>query len=174
VRKAENIDVAVIGQNTSTTAPNRDELFARVRAGEGTFERFFQGREEIVHTQQGPLREYYNQLQALLQQPGLSAREQRELEGRRDQTIRTIFYNSHIRHHFQEHYGETLRAGYNSLGITPPNFANLSRRDALASVASVREHINNLPNPPAASRELLHILNGLWNLDSQVIPETWI
>ncbi|MCB9638226.1 MAG: hypothetical protein H6727_04865 [Myxococcales bacterium] len=174
IRKAENLDVAVVGKDIPLSAQSMAQLYELVRSGEGMFENYFQGREEVTNTQQGPLRTYYNQLQALLQQPGLSSLEQIELGARRDQTIRTLFYDSHIRHQFQETYGDGIREGYASLGLPAPNFARLSREDALESIRAIRDHISGLRNTPPAAREMMYVLNGLWNLDSQTIPETWI
>ena len=174
IRKADNLDVAVVGKDIPIAGRSMAQLYELVRSGEDVFERFFQGRENITHTQQGPLREYYNHLQALLQQPGLSNIERNELEQRRDQTIRTIFYDSHIRGHFQNHYGDAIREGYGALGLPAPNFARLSREDALESIRAIRDHIGGLRDVPAPARDMLYSLNGLWNLDSRTIPETWI
>ncbi len=174
VRKAENLDVAVVGRDIPLSGQSMAQLYELVRSNEATFERFFQGQEEVTNSQQGPLRTYYNQLQALLQQPGLSNIERTELEARRDQTIRTLFYNSHIRGHFQEQYGDAIRQGYAALGLPAPNFSRLSREDALESIRSIRDHISGLRDTPAPARDMLYILNGLWNLDAQTIPENWI
>ncbi len=174
VRKAENLDVAVVGQDIPLSGQSMAQLYELVRSNEGTFERFFQGQENVTNAQQGPLRAYYNQLQALLQHPGLSNIERTELEARRDQTIRTLFYDSHIRGHFQEHYGDAIRDGYAALGLPAPNFSRLSREDALESIRAIRDHISGLRDTPAPARDMLYVLNGLWNLDAQTIPENWI
>src|SRR5690606_25492132 len=93
------------------------------------------GDAAVANTQQGPLREYYNSLQRLLQHPGLPAAERPELEGRRDRTIRLIYYSATVAPKFAQCYADQINEGFGAVGMTPPNFATLSRKDALAQIA---------------------------------------
>lgn len=170
-RKAENIDAGTINRITTDNG-DLNVLRAQVAGGEETFTSFFSGAEVIQSSQRGPLREYYNQVQALLEQPGIPAEERRELEARRDQTIRTLYYGSHISHRFQEAHEHAIQEGFSAMGMTAPNFAEISRSEALELIRDFRDQVNE--GSPAVAKDLVPLLNGLWNLDSRTIPETWI
>lgn len=172
-RKAENITTTTY-QGSTYNGPALEQLQATLQGGEGTFENFFTGQNSVENSQRGPLREYYNDIQAALQHPELPAEQRTELESRRDQTIRTLFYQSHIAHRFDEHYSQQLQSGFSSMGMEVPHFNNMSRQEGLEVIRNFREQVESDPNAPQAAQDLLPTLNGLWNLDSNIIPETWI
>jgi hypothetical protein len=172
VRKAENIDAR--GPGEARVAVPLADLDARVRAQEGTFEAHFKGEQNVTDTQRGPLRDYYNNLQALLQHPGLPEDRRAALEGRRDQTIRALFYDQSIRGRFQTTHGATVAQGYQALGLTAPDFSKLSRAEALASIRGFEAKLAQSGTPPASATAAQALLNGLWNLDSRVIHPNWI
>ncbi|MCK6549613.1 hypothetical protein L6R52_27505 [Myxococcota bacterium] len=172
VRKAENIDARAIDA-TRTTVPLAD-LRARHDALEGAFEPAFLGEQRITDSQRGPLRDYYGAVQNLLQHPDLPAGDRQNLEARRDQTIRTLFYESNVRGRFQETHGATVGAGFEALGLERPDFSKLTRAEAIAAIRAYRVRLDEQPNPPAAATNALELLNGLWNLDPRTIPQAWI
>lgn len=174
IRKSENIDAANVNSTPAASGPSLSELRAEVEQREPAFSRFFTGEQKVQNSQRGPLREYYNHVQNLLQHGDLPATERTELESRRDQTIRVLYYDSHIRHKVESEYGSAIEAGYEALGLDAPHFGELSRGDAMNAIRDFRETLSNTPNAPAAASDLLPTLNGVWNLDPQTIPETWI
>jgi hypothetical protein len=173
VRKAENI-ATTTGTPGAAAGPALADLRATVQAGEQTYQGFFTGQQAVQNTQSGPLRDHYNNLQRLLQHPDLPAPERREVEARRDQTIRLLFYKTNIGPRFEGQYGSSVQAGYRALGMTPPNFSTMSRAEAMASIQEYRNRLAANQDPPTAARNAELALAGLWNLDSRIIPETWI
>lgn len=172
VRKAENIDARAIEASRSTV-PLAD-LRARHDALESAFEPAFMGEQRITDSQRGPLRDYYGAVQNLLQHPDLPADERQKLEARRDQTIRTLFYESNVRGRFQETHGAAVGDGFAALGLERPDFSKLTRSDAIAAIRAYQARLEANPNPPAAATNALELLNGLWNLDPRTIPQAWI
>ncbi len=173
-RKAENIDARTMDGTGVYNGPPLAELRQGINDGEAVYQQYFSGERPVTDRQNGPLRGYYNQIQASLQHPDLPAAERQNLEGTRDQCIRRLFYESHIGHRFQETNASQIQAGYQALGLTPPDFASLSRADAQAKITEFQQKLAGTDNPPAEAQSLLPTLNGLWNLDSQFIPENWI
>ncbi len=149
-----------------------DTLLERVLAGENTFQSFFVGDNVVVSHQQGPLRQYYNNLQALLQSPGLSAAQRSVWEPRLQVTIRLIYFDT-IRARFQQTYASQIAAGYASVGLPVPNFSVMDRKSALASVAAFEAKLAQ--SAPAAATQLRPMLtDGLRALGDVYIPSNWM
>lgn len=172
-RKAENIDAVAVGSPEEIATRSISELQTALQEGEATFANYFTGDSNVVNSQRGELREYYNLIQAGLQHPNIPAEMRNNLESKRDQTIRLLFYNSHIRHRFDEHYKGDIQAGYQSLGLEAPNFSTMTRQQAMHAIDAFRAQAGDGDGNPAAQIALQH-LNGLWNLDSNTIPQNWI
>jgi hypothetical protein len=149
---------------------------ARVTAGEPTYAGHFQGDHAVADTQNGPLRRYYNDVQAALQHTGLPAAERPALELRKEQTIRLLYFTKTVAPNFQKHHAASIAAGYSAVGMTPPDFSTLSRKDALAQIAAFEAKVGQLgASAPAAARSLLGPLtSGLRDLNPAAIPPTWI
>jgi hypothetical protein len=172
MRKAENIFTSS-GDNVVYQGPALSDLQQAVRDGEPAFERHFTGQERVTNAQTGPLRDYYNQLQRLLQHPDLSSWSREDVATRRDQTIRTLFYDTNVAPRFAQTYRSDLAAGYRALGMQVPDFAQLSRGEARQAIEQYRDRLAQ-GGGNAATERTLQLLNGLYNLDTQVIPENWI
>lgn len=172
-RKAENISTTAF-QGSNYNGPGLGELRTNLQSQEGVYESFFNGQTAVENSQRGPLRDYYNDIQDALNHPGLPSTERQGLEERRDQTIRTLFYSSHIAHRFDEAYGSQIQNGFESMGMSVPHFNDMSRQEGMEIIRNFREQVESNPEAPQAAQDLLPTLNGLWNLDPQVIPETWI
>jgi hypothetical protein len=172
VRKADHIDARSIDADRvrRPLAELREEA-ARL---EGDFERAFRGDARIVDPQQGPVRDYYDALQRLLQHPDLPAAEHEALSARRDQTIRMLFYEASVRGRFQETHGAELSAAFRSLGLEPVDFSRLGRGDAMAAIGAYRARMESRGEPSSAAARGLELLNGLWNLDPRTVPQAWI
>jgi hypothetical protein len=173
-RKAENIYVRDVDQAASYSGPPLDQLKDAINRGEPEYQQFFTGERAVENTQSGPLRDYYNQIQAALQHPDLEDWDRRSLSSLRDQCIRRLFYETNIGPRFQQAHGSRIQQGYQALGLPPPDFSRLSRGDALRSIDQFRAKLDQTPGAAAAAHNLLPLLNGLWNLEPQHIPETWI
>lgn len=147
-------------------------LRARIVAAEGTFTSFFAGDSVVVDHQSGPLRQYYDTLQSLLQHDDLPDDERRTRVARADITIRLIYFDS-IRAAFAKQYKNAIAAGYSALGLPIPDFSQLDRKTTLASIAEFEAKVR--PGATAAVTQLRPLLvDGLRDLDGRYIPANWI
>lgn len=176
-RKGENVAVwsAQLGYVDGNPPQPIDDLRRAVSGNEGTFMDFQSGARKVEDTQSGPLREYYNQVQRLLQHPELPASERPALEARRDSTIRLIYYSKTVAGKFNEAHGPAIRDGFSSLGMAVPDFKALSRADAMAQVQAFEQKLASTDPKPAAAQRLLPLLTeGLRDLKPSRIPEGWV
>jgi murein DD-endopeptidase MepM/ murein hydrolase activator NlpD len=176
-RKGENVAVwsSVHGYNDGRPPAPLSEVRQAVQSNQPTFERFKSGQEAVADPQTGALRDFYNQVQRLLQHPELPAAERPSLEAQRDQTIRLLYYSKTVAPKFNEAHGAAIRAGFESLGLPPPVFSTMSRADALAQVAQFEQKLaSTTPRPAAAERLLPLLTEGLRDLKPSRIPEGWV
>ena len=176
MRKGENVTVwsRTRGFDDGKPTATVDEL--RTRRAELTdgFQAAWDGTAEIADTQRGPVRDYYNATQRLIQNPGTPADERKALEGQRDQTIRLIFHGV-VATRFQEAYGAKLDAGFRAVGIDPPpSFKGMTRAQALTAIASFEEKLAAAPSAGPAAQTLAPILRDFKELKPSLIPDTWV
>jgi hypothetical protein len=175
VRKAENIAARSMDEATRTSMAEIEAARELVQRDRNTvFHDYFSGRREVESSQTGPLRDFYNNVQRVLQSPNLDEWDRRSMQRLADQTIRTLFYNSNIRGKFQQEYGAQIAAGYRALGLTPPNFAGLSRAQAREQASIFERAAYNAQerSPEVAAAERL--LRGLDDLDAEIIKREWV
>lgn len=165
VRKAD-----VIYTNGNASSIDLAVLRSEVESRESVFSTHFDGSVVSASSQTGPLREYYNRVQSLLSSPSLSASERATLEGRRDVTIRILYYGSHIAPRFAQEHGAALQAAFQQAGLTAPNFATASRVEVRAALEALQSTTTRTPQIERA----LSLLDGFYNLSSDVVPEGWI
>jgi hypothetical protein len=173
-RKGTNVTIwsRQYGMETVSMDPI-DTLRAYEAADRHVFQEFFDGEQAVASTDSGPLRDYYNEVQALLNHPELPASERPSLEKRRETTVRLIFYLSEVRGRFQEAYASVLKAGYAAAKLDSPNFALLSRKQAIQAIRDFQGKAG--VNPPPAARQALDLLSaGLRDLEARLIPANWI
>jgi len=147
-------------------------LRANEVAGRTTYQDFFAGNQIVAQTDSGPLRDYYNTVQALLNHSDLQAAERPALETKRDTTIRLIFYQKEIRKKFQSTHAAAITAGYQAVGLPVPNFATLDRKQALGVIQDFKAKVGS--SAPAAATTCRRLVEGLRDLDPRIIPTTWI
>lgn len=176
-RKGENVAVWTVehGYNDGRPPAPIAEVREAVTRGQPTYDRFRSGEEKVSDPQTGPLRDFYNQVQRLLQHPELPAAERAPLEAQRDSTIRLLYYSKTVAPKFAEHHASTIRAGFEAVGLTAPDFKTMTRADALASIAQFEEKLaGTTPRPAAAGRLLPLLTDGLRDLKPSQIPEAWV
>ena len=149
-----------------------DTVRAREAADRHIYDEFFAGDQIVVDTDSGLLRDYYNTIQALLNHPLLQAVERPALERKRERTIRLIFYEKEIRKKFQQAYANQISTGFQALALPVPSFASLNRKQAVATILAAQKKA--AARSPAAAKECLRLLQGLYDLDPQIIPLNWI
>jgi murein DD-endopeptidase MepM/ murein hydrolase activator NlpD len=152
---------------------------AETRAGlaylEPVFAQHMRGEVAVDNPQTGPLRDYYDALQMLLQHPELPAEERPALEARRDRTIRLLYYANTVARRFSQHHGDAIRRGYAALGLPTPNLGSMSRAEALGEVERFSARVQAERTPPQEAQVLAALLHsGLVELDPAVIPEGWV
>ena len=136
---------------------------------------YFSGALAVENPQSGDLRYHYNITQRLLQHTDLPESERNEITAHRDSTIRLLYYTKTIAGKFQDYHQEAINAGFSSLGLTSPDFSTLSRQEALAYISDFEQRFQSMRTPPAAAQSLLPLLTGgLRDLNSAIIPSTWI
>ncbi|MGE0706510.1 MAG: SH3 domain-containing protein [Planctomycetota bacterium] len=176
-RKGDNVATwnVVTGYEGDGPLRPREVVEAELAALQPTCDEFDSGARQVQDTQYGPLRDYYSRVQELLGNPASPAAEHPRLEAARDHTIRLIFYEATIRGRFQAVYAADVQAGYAALGLTAPDFATLSRAEALAAIADLEAALGAAsPAPPAAARAVELLQHGLRDLDPFVIPNEWV
>jgi hypothetical protein len=170
--KSDHITIWTADTGFTPKGQAAEVLRREYAAGETTFREHYEGRHPI-DSQQGPLRNYYNIVQSMLASEDVIGDERKALEARRDTTVRLLFYDSHVRHNFAETYGEIVSAGYAAAGRACPDFATLSRADALAEVEAFARAAGAGSN--AETRRALELLRkGLIELSAELIPVGWL
>lgn len=174
MRKGENVTVWTKTRGFDDGKPRAtvDELKQRRTALESGFNDAWAGGP-IPDTQRGPVRDYYNATQRLIQHPDTTPTERKALEAQRDQTIRLIFHGP-VSAKFQEVYGSKLSAGYEALGLPAPDFKSMNRAQALASIQQFEAKLAATPGAGDAATKLAPILRDFAELKSSLIPDNWV
>lgn len=173
-RKGDHVAVWTrLGGLTTGEVNSIEVLRARVAATSDMFETSFDGRAVVVDTGSGPLREYYETLQAMLRHHDLPDTERFTIENRRDVTIRLLYYDKTVKKAFATHHAALIASGYSALAIPVPDFARLSRKEALASIAEFEARASTTTKEPA-ERLRPYLTEGLRQLKEQYIPVNWI
>lgn len=172
MRKGENVTVWTRTKGFDDGKPKATvgELKERQAMLQSGFQAAWEGGP-IPDTQRGPVRDFYNATQRLIQHPDTTPTERKALELQRDQTIRLIFHGP-VSARFQETYASKLDAGFRAVGMEPPNFKTMNRAQALAAIRQFEEKAG--ANPTGAAATLAPILRDFRDLKPSLIPETWI
>ncbi|MFO0601365.1 MAG: hypothetical protein U0228_39010 [Myxococcaceae bacterium] len=173
MRKGENVSVWTRTKGFDDGSPRTplSDLQSRRAELQAGFDDAWKGGA-IPDTQRGPVRDYYNSLQRLIQHPETTPADRKSLELQRDQTIRLIFYGP-VSSKFQDTYATKIDAGFKALGMTPPNFKTLGRAGALGAIAEFETKLAANPGNPAAD-QLAGILRDFKELKPSLIPDTWV
>jgi hypothetical protein len=144
------------------------ELEEQLQAQAATYDGFLRGDVEVENTQAGPLRDYYNLVQRYLQHPDATSPE--TWVGRRDQTIRLIFFKV-IAPKFANAYGAKIRPVLEKLGLTT-DLSKLNRKDAVLLFEKFDALFDANDPAQAEVRELLD--QGLVQLNERFVPTNWV
>lgn len=169
-RKADNVATWNLEDGYQGDQPfSITELESELRGEESMYQRYLRGEEEVTDSQSGPLRDYYNLLQRLVQHPEIDNARADQLEARRDQCIRLLYY-SLCAGKFADHYSSQLEAGYAEAGLPMPDFKSLSRGQALAAI----EELEGVSGGSATGLALGLLQRGLRDMTNEVIPTNWV
>jgi hypothetical protein len=149
------------------------ELRARLAAAESTYEAYFDGRELVVDTGTGPMRDYYELMQTILRHPDLPEWDRSSFEKRRDTAVRLLFYDKNVKQRFAREYRTTIADGFEALGAVTPDFGRLSRKDALVAIAGF-ERDADVQRIEAIEKLRPLLIEGLRQLSNRYVPDDWI
>lgn len=174
-RKGENVATWNVktGFNDGQPPIALDAQRSIVQNQEQLYQDHLAGRSVQGSPASGPLRNYYNELQRLLRHPQLPTSERPELEARRDQAMRLLYYSQTVAPKFDANYDAKLDAGYAAAGIARPNFGAMSRQDALGAISAFDEKVAAGGATPAML-ETQRLLHGLRDLSPAIIPSGWV
>lgn len=175
-RKGENVATWNLDQGYMADGVRRPltEARADLDGMRSTYDAFLSGEQTIENTQYGPVRDVYRVVQEMLGNTSLPASERPALEQMRDQSIRVIFYDHIVKKKFADAHGSTVSAGFQALGMTPPDLSTLSRKDALAQIAAFEAKLGSTSPRPAEAEAARPLLEGLRTLSREVIPNNWV
>lgn len=165
-RKQKNVSTWNIEDGYQGGKPmNANELRNQLQEQVSVFNNYFQGAQLVENSQSGPLRDYYNLVQRGISHPEIDNSLRADLENKRDTTIRLLYYSLVCRK-FQEHHHSHLSQAYQSSHTELPDYSAWNRAEMLAHIEEMRGHVD------AETQRLLDM--GLRDLDSEVIPTTWV
>ncbi len=147
------------------------QLQSALTARESLRLEYLSGRRLVADSQSGPLRDYYGLVQRTLSHVDLREADAPRLERLRDQVIRLLYWDVILPKYLAAYEGE-LRAGYSGISRSFPEWARFSRRDAVVEIPSVK--LAASVQSAAAVRRLVTLLDGLFELDSEVVPTNWV
>jgi hypothetical protein len=188
-RKGANVAVwsAKDGYDDGRVMTDLQSLREDLAARGPDFDAAYRGDGVITDPHGGPVRAYYDTLQALLGRTDLPDSERASLEAKRDATIRLLYFTETVAPKFADHFAADLKAGYDAVGMPVPDFAHMSRKQVLAAIAVLRDAVNakhpagqvsRWDDPGAvedpADKCLRLLVHGLGQLESQYIPDEWL
>jgi LysM repeat protein len=103
------------------------------------------GQSDIGDPTTGPVRQFYTDVQHLLQRSDLPAEEKPALTELKDQAIRLVFYGQ-VAGKFNQAHAAEIQQGFQAMGLPVPDFSKLSRADAVKAIDAFQAAIA----PPAA------------------------
>ena len=96
------------------------------------------------------------------------------MEGQRDFVIRLIYFKN-VKKFFQDVHSDTINTGFSDLGMTPPDFSKMSRKEAFDKVKEFNHKYDNTATPSDTATYLQDLLNnGLIMLSNNHVPSSWI
>ncbi len=156
-------------------ATDINSLKRRIRHAESSYIAFFNGTRAVVSSQSGPLRDYYNDIQAFTNHPQASVEQIVKYQARINTTIRLLYFNKSIRKKFFQHHAKLIKAGYEKLGLKAPVFSQLSRKECMKSIDNfLLKYKAKKDKSPETNRLKDELINGLRDLKESHIPYNWI
>lgn len=104
--------------------------------------------------------------------PGVAA-DDKARASREAACLLRLRYYGNVRSEFAARDAKAINDGFRSLGLAVPDFAKLSRQDALAAIARFETEASRRSPMPTACLVLAPRLRGFASLDRNVIPNQW-
>lgn len=156
----------------SSTIP---DLLVRIRQAEPTYQMYFSGTLSVTDPHHGQLRDYYNDLIALLGHPLVTEEQRRNYTPRKDTTLLLLYFDTKVKIKFNRVHSVLIANGYKAVGGKAPDFSSLGRKDCLKAVEEL-EKIMTSKNVTSIDAQKLknELVHGLKNLEVSHIPLNWI
>ncbi|MEC7987293.1 MAG: hypothetical protein VX278_19135 [Myxococcota bacterium] len=166
-RKAKNVSTWNMEDGYQGGKPMQfHQIRSSLDSQENVFQNFKSGNELVANSQTGPLRDYYNMIQRAINHPQAPAEYRDLMSQRRDITIRLLYF-SLICEKFQHHYRKDMEADYEAAGVDMPDFSKMNRKEVL-------EHIEDFESKTTGTQALQLLQHGLRDLNSDIIPTSWV
>ena len=175
-RKGENVATWTTTQGYDNGLESKPigQAMHSYRVSGRVVEAFRTGERVVENTQQGDLRDHYNNIQRLLSRNDITAEQRTEMEGQRDFVIRLIYFKN-VKKFFQDVHSDTINTGFRDVGMSPPDFSKMSRKEAFDKVKEFNHKYDNTANPSDTATYLQDLLNnGLIMLSNNHVPSSWI
>lgn len=138
-------------------------------------ESFARGDSEVRDPHNGGLRFVYDKIQEILQHPDTTPARRAELDPKRQLALRLLFFRESVAPRFAREHARVIDAGFRSVGLDPPDFARLGRRETLEVISRFERALEQRASVPGTAAELRDLLRrGLRDLDPDLIPDHWI
>lgn len=158
--KEQNVACWSVKQGYVDKEFSAEVLAARKLEADRDFDALMAGRPRLASPFAEPGRKHYETYRLLAGRAPLAAGG--DDARRADQLLALRHYETHVRGAFAMAYQAELEAGFREAGRPLPDFANLTRAEALAQVEGVTR--------PA---RLVELLQGLAAFDPRVVPRDW-
>jgi len=157
-------------------ATDINSLKGRIQRAENSYYvEYFNGTRAVTNTQSGPLRDYYNDIQALTNHPQASFGEIADYLDRIKTTIRLIYFTKSIRKKFYQLHAKLIKTGYEKLGLKAPVFSKLSRKECMKSINNfLLKYETKKEKQPELIKLKDELTNGLRDLEESHIPANWV
>ena len=166
-RKAKNVSTWNVSDGYKGGKPmSVHEIERELTAREGLFQEFLAGTQIVENSQAGPLRDYYGLVQRGISHVEIDELRRADLEIKRDVTIRLLYFGL-VSSKFQSHYTKSLEEAYQQAGMTVPDFTKMNRKEVI-------DHINEVRSQLSGTEGFRLLEKGLGELDSEIIPTSWV
>lgn len=166
-RKAKNVSTWNVTDGYQGGKPmSLYQIETELSSRETLFKDYYNGDQLVENAQTGPLRDYYCLIQRGISHVEVDESMRADLEVKRDQTIRLLYFGL-VSSKFQKHYSKSLDEAYQQTGMAAPDFSTMNRKEVL-------DHINEVRSQLAGTEGLRLLEKGLVELDSEIIPTSWV
>lgn len=175
-RKGQNVAVWTKRHGYQAQKSSKiQDLLRRIILAEPTYQAYFTGSLDVADPYSGELRDYYNDLHALLGHPNATGEEIRHYTPRKDTTLRILYFSSKIKMRFAREHAALITRGYKAIGEPAPNFAQLSRKDCIKKADDYeRKMAAGKVQSTDATKLSDALVHGLKELAPTHIPYIWI
>ncbi len=147
---------------------------ARAANAETKLGAYLDGSRRIARGSDAEARADYEALRDLSTRPDATAEEMVRTHLAAEALVRARYYEEGVRRNIAATYGAVLAEAWGSVGLPPPDFARMSRREAVDTAARFEAKVDELGSAaPAAARAAAATVRGLATLDERTIPLLW-